>query len=260
MGLSLCYELRMTGTFDEGRERIAALREFALTQDFGEVGDLVVCGAAEDDDTSPPNLSPTARRFYRLLGTQYGQKGTRNGAETWVEIPPLRVVTFAIQPAEGCETANFGLAVHPAVIEPAGGSGTTPIETGLAGLCSWTQCCKTQYAGLSQYGGVENFVFAHVRLVRCLDHAAELGLDVQVTDDSGYWESRDLEALRRSLGEWNGLIAAFAGQLKDQLQGAEAVGLRAPILTAPDFEHLEARGLSAWTEGNEPSDDAPPAA
>ncbi|HET6425203.1 MAG TPA: hypothetical protein VFG20_16060, partial [Planctomycetaceae bacterium] len=54
--------------------------------------------------------------------------------------------------------------------------------------------------------------------------------------------------LRQQLASWNGLVAAFAGQLKDQLGTNPETGVQSPILTAPDFEHLEAKGLTEWSK------------
>jgi hypothetical protein len=141
----------------------------------------------------------------------------------------------------------LGLATHPAVIERAAGGRNELIETGLAGVYSWAQCCKTQYAGLPQYGGEDNFLTAHESLIALLDRARELGLQTDVHDDGGYWEDRDRDHLLQQLAEWNGLVAALAGQLKDKM-GAGPQGVQAPILTAPNFEHLEADGLAQWSE------------
>ena len=62
----------------------------------------------------------------------------------------------------------------------------------------------------------------------------------EVKDEGGYYEKRDVESLVREIGEWNAMIAGFAGKLKDQI-GEE---LQAPILKFPNFEHLEAEGRS----------------
>lgn len=247
MGLSLCYELRFAGDVTAARRVLAELQQFAKSLDFSAVSDIVELGAPDGSEDDQDELSPEHARVLTILGSQYGQKTMRDGTEVWIDIPPKHVIAFGINPAEGSETAQFGLATHPAVVEHVHQDQTLIIETGLTGRFSWTQCCKTQYAGLQQHGGASNFLFAHVGLVRCLDHLITLGVDVDVKDDSGYWEHRDEARLRQSLTEWNHLIAAFAGQLKDQLGGQADHGIKAPILTAPDFEHLEAKGLRAWT-------------
>lgn len=256
MGLSLSYELRLPGSADEARRVIAQLHEFAIAQSFREVFDVVELGPACDHSELGGELSPEQQRLLRVFGTQYGTKKLQDGREVWIDIPPVHIIAFGIDLAEGSEYAQLGLASHPPIIEQEREGETLILETDLAGCYSWTQVCKTQYAGLQQHGGEENFLKAHVGLVRVLDHAQTLGMQVQVKDDSGYWEHRDEERLCRALDEWNEMIAAFAGQLKDQLGTAPAGGISGPILTAPDFEHIEAKGLDAWTrpEGDAPRD------
>ena len=71
-----------------------------------------------------------------------------------------------------------------------------------------------------------------------LDCARELGTLESVSDEGDYWQKRDVPALAREVGEWNEMIAAQMGQLKDLL-GDEVEGA---ILKFPDYEHLEAAG------------------
>ena len=64
-------------------------------------------------------------------------------------------------------------------------------------------------------------------------------------DVLGTLEKRDIEALAKEVGQWNEMLAAFAGQLQDALEKTgqpEGLSLEAPILEFPDFEHLEAEG------------------
>jgi len=242
MGLSLGYEIRAAVSSDQARELVEQMRKVALSLPFQEVGDLVEWRPEETAD------DPETTRFMQIMGNQYGRKLLPGGEERWIDIPPRHVVMFNIAPADGSETAAFGLAAHPPVIEVEQDGQTHFIETDLAGQYSWTQVCKTQYAGLQQYGGWENFRTAHVSLVKLLDFIATLPAVLQVSDDSGYWTHRDEEQLRQQLASWNGLVAAFAGQLKDQLGTNPETGVQSPILTAPDFEHLEAKGLTEWSK------------
>uniref|UniRef100_A0A7C2NYU0 Uncharacterized protein n=1 Tax=Schlesneria paludicola TaxID=360056 RepID=A0A7C2NYU0_9PLAN len=252
MGLSLCYEIRQRTDAAGARRIVGKLRDLALSLDFDEVSELIEFrgepGEHRDDETE---------RLLSIFGSQYGQKTMPDGQEIWVPINPRHVVCFAIQPTRGSETAQVGLAAHPAVVEYEHLGTTHYIETGLAGVYSWSQCCKTQYAGLKQYGGVANFLRAHLGLVAFLDQARQTGLSIEVSDDSGYWADRDRTKLEQSLDRWNGLIAAFAGQLKDRLGTDAETGVQAPIFTAPDFEHLEAKGLADWSEPEEEDEASP---
>ena len=115
--------------------------------------------------------------------------------------------------------------------------------TGLSGW-SWHSFCKTQYASDPHHGGVENFLRCHVGLVTLLDCAAATGqITVEVDDESHYWDRRDPKDLVDTVGEWNQFVAAFAGTIQD-LAGRDGATVKAPITRFPDFEHLEARGLS----------------
>ena len=72
-----------------------------------------------------------------------------------------------------------------------------------------------------------------------LDHAKTLGVLNEVSDESDYFDDRDIEALVKEVGEWNTMIAGWAGQLKDAMYP----GINLAAITAfPNFENLEAKG------------------
>lgn len=244
MGLSLGYEIRATVSSEQARRLVQQMHAAALDLPFNEVNDVEEWRT--DDDVAEDDEA--AVHLLKMLGSQYGKKRMADGEDRWIDIPPKHVMAFSITPADGSETAVFGLAAHPPMVEFPYREETHLIETGLAGVYSWTQACKTQYAGLQQHGGVENFLKAHLSLVKLLDRIAKLPVTLQVSDDSGYWEHRDEAQLRKQLVSWNGLVAALAGQMKDQLGTDPDTGIQAPILSAPDFEHLEAKGLAEWSE------------
>ena len=50
-----------------------------------------------------------------------------------------------------------------------------------------------------------------------------------------------MKALIQEIGEWNEMIAATFGGLKDAL-GGEGIGIEAPIADFSDFERLEFKG------------------
>ena len=131
------------------------------------------------------------------------------------------------------------LAKYPKTIE------TTDRQTGKrkrirTGLADWSGrgFCKTQYACDPRCGGVPNFLRAHLSVCRMLDHAKDVGLVVEVSDEGEFFEKRDIPALVKTVAQWNQQIAAFVGALTD----AVGTTLEAPIRSFPDFEHLEAKG------------------
>jgi hypothetical protein len=73
-----------------------------------------------------------------------------------------------------------------------------------------------------------------------LDKAKQLGCLASASDEGGFWEQRNLEALVKEVGSWNQMIAAFGGKLKDLLGD----GIEMPIANYPDYERLELAGQS----------------
>ncbi|MCA9124928.1 MAG: hypothetical protein KDB11_32350, partial [Planctomycetales bacterium] len=78
----------------------------------------------------------------------------------------------------------------------------------------------------------------HLAVIRLLDHAQSLDILDEVSDEGDYWDKRDFPALAGEVGEWNEMIAAFAGEMKDWLGD----DVKSAITDFPDFEHLEAKG------------------
>ena len=117
---------------------------------------------------------------------------------------------------------------------PANQSGFAPT------LLAWSGrgFCKTQYASDDRCGGVPNFLRAHLSVCRLLDHAKELGILKEVSDEGDFFEKRDIPALVNTIADWNAFIAAGVGAI-DELVGDKAA---APIKDFPNFEHLEAKG------------------
>jgi len=227
MGLTIHYTLKSsTRSPKEAYNLVQQVRQRALDLPFKEVGEVVDLAGDECDlDKSDPD-SP-----HRWLLIQASGSVIREPYH--YRVTPKRVIAFSTWPGEGCEDANYGLCLYPATIEVSDGR----LRTGLKGW-TWSSFCKTQYASNAKCGGVENFLRCHVSVIKLLDHAATLGFVESVSDEGGFWEKRDLPALAREVGDWNCLIAGFAGQMKDWF-GDSVV---AAISEFPDFERLEAKG------------------
>lgn len=230
MGLTIHYSLKSdTRSPNEARQLIEQLRRRALDLPFTEVGNVVeLKGKACDHRNYQGNDD------LRWLVIQAGQYVEVGGCH--YQVKPKHVVAFSTYPGEGCEQANFGLALYPPAVfprDPITGRGHK-VDTGLKGWC-WSSFCKTQYA--TQHG-LDHFVRCHLSVIRLLDHAKELGILANVSDEGDYWEKRDVKALASEVGDWNEGMAALVGKLKDLFGG----DITAPITNFPDFEHLEARG------------------
>lgn len=231
MGLTIHYGLEADVTRpDQARRLVEQLRQKALDLPFKEVGEIVdVSGEAADFDRRGPD-DPDG-----WLLIQAGRYVVRD--DKHFRVSPRRLIAFSTWPGEGAEEANFGLAVYPKTIQVDGQRLRTCLRD-----WSWASFCKTQYASNPECGGAENFLRCHLAIVKLLDHASELGLLKDVSDEGGYWEHRDVEALAKEVGEWNGMLAAFAGRLKDSI--GEGAAVDSEIAKFPNFEHLEAKGAA----------------
>lgn len=234
MGLTIHYELKSrTRSTQQARKLIEQLRRRALDLPFQHVGELI---ELTGDACDYQRLSPDDPNRWLLVQAS----GNARRDPCSYGVAPKHVLAFSTLPGEGCEPANFGLCLHPGVIEvdsPQWPFGKRKLRTGLKGW-SWYSFCKTQYASNPDCGGTENFLRCHLLVIRMLEHARDLSLLQSVEDEGDYWEKRDLKALAQEIGEWNEMIAAGAGRLKD-LMGD---GVQAEITKFPNFEHLEAQG------------------
>ena len=148
-----------------------------------------------------------------------------NGDTTGDFIPAESGWSVMVLPGAGSEPAEFGLCRYP-------------------GDPCWklTGACKTQYA--AQHGW-EHFLMCHRRVINLLDLWRDFGVDVKVTDEGEFWETRSVERLRERLGTYDRLVAAMAGALKDSL-GKGPKGVQAEIFNDARFERLEAEGRAEF--------------
>ena len=170
----------------------------------------------------------------------------------WRTVPhpydPETSVGVAIRPEAGgivpfdlgsdCEWFWLGLCRYPASVAMGGRDRATR----LGGRWQFAFFCKTQYASLR---GWENFVRCHVGAVELLGEWRKLGGRVKISDEGGYWPRRDLATLRKNLDRMNGIVAAFAGAVKDATEGDDRSPVQSPIFAHPQFERLEAEGETA---------------
>lgn len=85
----------------------------------------------------------------------------------------------------------------------------------------------------------------HRRVISVLDLWRDFGVDVKVTDEGEFWETRSVERLRERLGTHDRLVTAMAGALKDSL-GKGPKGVQAEIFNDVRFERLEAEGRAEF--------------
>jgi hypothetical protein len=253
MGLTIHYDWKIKTDLPSARRTIAKFRALAQKLPFDEVSEI-----CEQDP--PHGKSPFLRYDHPFRqGGLYLSRTRRDGNQETVDVPALHALFFSVR-VQGAESASIGLASHPPVIlhredviernkdgSECGrllGRGD-PIEfpTRRRGYYSWHSCCKTQYAGNPKLGGEANFLKAHLSLIELLDQIQASGVKVRIRDDSRYAKHRDVDRLLRALRNWDAIVATIVGGLGDAL-GKESGSLIAPITARPDFEHLEAKGIS----------------
>jgi hypothetical protein len=253
MGLTVYYDWKTKTDLPSARRLIAQFRALALRLPFDEVSEIL--------EQDPPDGKSAIRQYDHSFrqGGLYLPRTRADGEQETVHVPALHALFFYVH-VQGAESAPIGLASHPPVVvhredviernkdgSECGrllGQGD-PVEfpTRRRGYYSWHSFCKTQYAGNPKLGGEANFLKAHLSLVELLDQIQATGVNVRIRDDSRYAKHRDVDRLLRSLRKWDAIVANFVGNVGDAL-GDKAGSLSAPIKERPDFEHLEAKGIS----------------
>jgi hypothetical protein len=236
MGLTIHYNLRSTArSCETARELVARLRGRAMDLPLERVDDTIELRGAACDFNQYDREHPN--RWLLIQARQSVDDPHCQGYS--YTVTPQHMIAFSTWPGEGCEEANFGLCRYPASIEvnlPKFGRNRR-VPTGLRGW-SWHSFCKTQYASNPECGGLRHFLRCHLAVIAMLDQARSLGILEHASDEGEFWEKRDVEALAREVGQWNQMIAGWAGKLKDVLGN----DVFSAITEFPDFEHLEAKG------------------
>ena len=229
MGLSIAYKLGLPAATDRETvtRRVEQLRERARQLPFALVTEMMVSKRDEPLGESGPE-GIELEFWYRSWANLTLHASSESQGETLPES-----IGFVIYPGKECEPAAFGMAWSPPRGEDWNALPDQPFT-----WC-WQSACKTQYASIVSS---EHFLSCHTSLVTLLDSAHELGFDVTVFDEGGYWESRDADRLLAKVETMNQLMAGFAGMLHDEMGDEHSID--AAIFSHPDFERLETRAMS----------------
>ena len=244
MGPTVCYEMSVPANVvqSDAADLVVRLRERALELPFGAVSDLVrltepevaalprLRGFAFERLEDVAHLTAVFTReelYARLIGAERFRCDENDVYECITVPPDVSTIAygFAIAVGPGCEPAALGAL-------------QVTLPDGATSSWEWHCFCKTQYASVH---GDENMLRCHRSLIALLDSAATLGFALQVTDESGYWESRDSEQLTAAVQRMNQLLARVAGTFTDAARnaGLDSRGIDAEIFRHPDFERLE---------------------
>jgi hypothetical protein len=226
MGLKISYDLKLkSASVNVARKRVTALRNFALTLPFKEVGELMEFQGEECSVNSDVRPIPDLSLKLRAARPAEGKRDV-NDIKTWYDSADY-MIGFETWPGEGSSPAEFGIGIHGKVEK--------------VNDWFWHAYCKTQYASSPEVGGWENFKKCHLLVIQVLDEAKRLGFKGKVQDDGKYWKTRDLEELAKSIGMYNIFMAATIGSIKDAIAPL-GYKTEAPITEYPNFEYLEAEG------------------
>ena len=219
MGLTINYKLSVDENLSVTVIRELAQRSALYAQKIGcaEVGEVM---RAEAD-------TPFTGLFVRVGRDEDCCFGTVPAKRGWVVV---------VWPGEGCESAPLGLCQYPRRTPFRAGS----VATGFEGGWLFSGFCKTQYAGEH---GWEHFLKCHRQIISLLDFWRQLGVRVEVTDEGEYWETRSEEKLKNKLQQYDGLVAAVGGMLKDvSADDGSGLSVVSPIFDYANFERLEHEG------------------
>ena len=221
MGLHLNFELRLPGTAPRPVivDTLVRLRKYALQAPVAEVTELISIDRPWVQDRSALyELEPFFRHWTSILVRPIPDEPDADmiGEE-------CSAVGFVVAPGKRCEPAPFGFLRRRDA-------------TGDREEWFWQTCCKTQYASVVSE---EHLVNCHTALVSILDRAIEMGIDVVVRDETGYWESRDTSVLIESVRKMNHIVAAFAGAFRDAMPQEMQSQVRGSIFEHPRFERIE---------------------
>lgn len=200
MGLTIHYTLKMYGQNpQDARYAVDSLHEKASRLWLKDVGRIV---ELEGKQCRPEHFSPDNPSYW--LARRSGRINYEQ-PEALFEYPDY-LIAFDAHPAEGSESAIFGLGRYE----------SDQIADSQLQNWSFGSFCKTQYASDPRYGGVENFVKAHLGVITVLDYAHELGILERVDDEGAYWTNRNVRQLAEDIGGWNEMIADMVESLKEQ--------------------------------------------
>lgn len=227
MGLTIHYQLKFRSAdadMEDTQARWLVEEARSLAKKFKRQGRVETVGPLLHDYTA----CKLAEHYLHYRHPEYG--------EQWTEVLPREAWMFVVDPGEDCEPLRLGLARYRRTVRHLGADRRTKLDRGW-GLSGFT---KTQYASLH---GWEHFLRCHRAVIDLLSALRPLGFRVRIADEGEYWPRRSTTALRRNVGQMNGIVAAAAGALKDAY-GGDGAGIQSPIFAHQDFERLEAEGAN----------------
>jgi hypothetical protein len=243
------------------RSLVAAMREAALKLPFVSVGEIIeeewgpeqVRDPERDDDLAgPPMTEAELEAFMRRWPGRWFVRGPDGTDSHMAMIEPVWACYFVAQ-LNGCDPVTAGLAEHVETVKLEHEYSVEEVSTNLDGKMAWRCKCETLNAMLPQLGGWDNFFKQHTTALKLIEAVEKLGLEPEVWDQGGYWETLNPDLLREELERSAAITAHTIGHLKDRLNDDPDLAEEMPLLKHPQFERLEAKGAEIMAQGPHPS-------
>jgi len=234
MGLTIHYTIRFKGGKSLLQKHLKQIRQKCLDMPFKEVGDVTVREITESawrvfNDLQrwcifPNNSEENLSKRDKILKDRFGLETWdfieaqsyyfRNGEIIERMDKPATRVGLSLWPDEGCESSDLNF-----------------LKRGNKYICS--SFCKTQYA--------EHFVRSHLLVIALLDMVKEIGgFNVEVHDEGGYWETRDVKVLAKEINASTAMIKSILGDLTEVLnKNGEDIEIEAPISDSENYVKVD---------------------
>jgi hypothetical protein len=205
MGFVISYQLAAP-VANDARETLSLLRQTSLRLEGSTVSPLFSTGPRWLDSHPSPAEVPATREVSIDL--------VPSDSFTFsIEVEAMEQTAFWMRPGAMCPNASFGLARYPATVyDPRSGF---QVPTQIGDGWHWSASFSAAHA-LNL--GVLHFLSCHLAVASLLERAAELGCLVAVTDETGFWHTRDIAALASLAAEWAGASSEFQPQLAQAME------------------------------------------
>ena len=171
MGLTIHWHFQGPKTKIEARAVIEKMRQRAMDLPFESVGEIAEFKGENAQFDRDGQNSP-----FRWLKIQARETvWSKDGRFGW-DCPAKEIIGFQILVAPGSEPMEVFLATYPKTITVKDDWGRGKRLPTNRHDWSGEAFLKSQYASNSRWGGVANFLRAHLSVVRMLDYAKELGI------------------------------------------------------------------------------------
>jgi len=226
MGLTIHYTIEFEGTAKQLQNKLEKIRQACRDLPFEEVGEVETVRITkalidlwnyyqESCFEGRTTVEQRNKHFAELGITPWQMvelgEWQQEDNRYWKIVKPTTMVSLPLLPGEGCESSDLHFQR-------------------IKGKFRCKSFCKTQYA--------EEFVKCHLLVIQLLDMLKEEGFDVDVYDEGGYYDTRNLKVLAKNINESTAMIAGILGSLKSAAEQSGIV-VEAPIENSKNYMKVD---------------------